>query len=172
MIQGLDGDIPSIGSGCFVHEAAVVIGRVDLGERSSVWPCAVIRGDIERVVVGTGTNVQDGAVLHADPGMPCVVGDHVTIGHQATVHGCTVGDESLIGIGATVLNGAVIGSQSIVGAHALVPEGMRVPDGVLVVGVPAKVRRELTPDERSGLRAQAERYVANAARHARGAGPA
>ena len=156
----------------FVHEAAVVIGRVSLGERASVWPTAVIRGDIERIQVGAGTNVQDGAVLHADPGMPCVVGDHVTIGHQATVHGCTVGDEALIGIGATVLNGAVVGSQSIVGAHALVPEGMVIPDGVLAVGVPAKVRRELTPDERAGLGAQAERYMANAARHAAEARPA
>ena len=110
--------------------------------------------------------IRAGAVLHADPGMPCVVGHRVTIGHQATVHGCTVEDECLIGIGATVLNGARIGAQSIVGAHALVPEGMQVPPGVLVVGVPAKVKRELTPEERAGLAAQAARYVANAARHA------
>ena len=166
MIQGLDGDIPRVADDAFVHEAAVVIGRVTLGERSSVWPCAVIRGDIERVDIGDDTNVQDGAVLHADPGMPCVVGDRVTIGHRATVHGCTVADECLIGIGATVLNGAVIGRQTIIGAHALVPEGMEVPEGVLVVGVPAKVRRELTDEERAGLAAQAARYVANAARHA------
>lgn len=156
----------------FIHGAAVVIGRVSLGARASVWPTAVVRGDIEEITVGDDTNVQDGAVLHADPGMPCVVGDRVTIGHQATVHGCTVGDECLIGIGATVLNGARIGSQSIVGAHALVPEGMVVPEGVLVVGVPAKVRRELTAEERSGLAAQAARYVANAARHAAEAFPA
>lgn len=166
MIQGLGGDIPRIGNGAFVHETAVVIGRVSLGARASVWPHAVIRGDIERVDVGADTNVQDGAVLHADPGMPCLVGDRVTIGHRATVHGCTVEDECLIGIGATVLNGAVIGRQSIVGAHALVPEGMEVPEGVLVIGVPAKVRRELTDEERAGLAAQAARYVANAARHA------
>ena len=166
MIQGLGGDIPRIGDGAFVHEAAVVIGRVTLGARASVWPHAVIRGDVERVDVGADTNVQDGAVLHADPGMPCVVGDRVTIGHRATVHGCTVADECLIGIGATVLNGAVIGRQSIIGAHALVPEGMEVPEGVLVVGVPARVRRELTDEERAGLAAQAARYVANAARHA------
>jgi carbonic anhydrase/acetyltransferase-like protein (isoleucine patch superfamily) len=166
VIQGLGGDIPQIGPGAFVHEAAVVVGRVTLGARSSAWPHAVIRGDIEAVTVGDETNVQDGAVLHADPGMPCVVGDRVTIGHRATVHGCTVADECLIGIGATVLNGATIGRQSIIGAHALVPEGMEVPEGVLVVGVPAKVRRELTQDERDGLVAQARRYVANAARHA------
>ena len=166
MIQGLGRDIPQVGADAFVHEAAVVIGRVTLGARSSVWPHAVIRGDIERVDVGCDTNVQDGAVLHADPGMPCLVGDRVTIGHRATVHGCTVGDECLIGIGATVRNGAVVGAQSIVGAHALVPEGMKIPEGVLVVGVPAKVRRELTDEEKAGLAAQAQRYVANAARHA------
>jgi carbonic anhydrase/acetyltransferase-like protein (isoleucine patch superfamily) len=169
VIQGLDGDVPHLGSDCFVHDSAVVIGRVSLGARSSVWPCAVLRGDIERLTVGDDTNVQDGAVLHADPGMPCVVGDRVTIGHRATVHGCTIGDEVLIGIGATVLNGAVVGTQSIIGAHALVPEGMEVPAGVLVVGTPARVRRELTPDERAGLAAQAARYVANAARHRDGA---
>lgn len=166
MIQGLGRDIPQLGQGVFVHPAAVVIGRVALGAGASVWPCAVIRGDIEGIQVGAGTNVQDGAVLHADPGFPCVVGERVTIGHRATVHGCTVGDEALIGMGATVLNGARIGRQCIIGAHALVPEGMEVPDGSLVVGVPAKVRRNLTSDERAGLVAQAQRYMANASRHA------
>jgi carbonic anhydrase/acetyltransferase-like protein (isoleucine patch superfamily) len=165
VIQGLGRDIPDIAADAWVHEAAVVIGRVRLGAHCSAWPTSVIRGDIEGIEVGEGTNVQDGAVLHADPGMPCIVGRYVTIGHQATVHGCTVGDECLIGIGATVLNGAVIGAGSIIGAHALVPEGMVVPEGSLVVGVPARVRRDLTDDERRGLRAQAERYVANAARH-------
>ncbi len=171
MIQGLDGDMPVLGDGCFVHEAAVVIGRVRLGDHSSVWPCAVIRGDVERIDVGAGTNVQDGAVLHADPGMPCTVGQRVTIGHRATVHGCTIGDEVLVGIGATVLNGAVIGSQSIIGAHALVPEGVVIPEGVLVVGTPARVKRDLTEPERAGLRAQAARYVVNAAHHAASARP-
>lgn len=172
MIQGLGRDTPDIGADVFIHDTAVVIGRVHLGDRASVWPTAVIRGDVEQISVGCDTNVQDGAVLHADPGMPCTVGDRVTIGHRATVHGCTVGDECLIGIGATVLNGARIGSQSIIGAHALVPEGMEIPSGVLVVGVPAKVRRELTDEERAGLAAQAARYVANAARHAKEARPA
>lgn len=165
MIQGLGRDTPEIGVDVFIHDIAVVIGRVHLGDRASVWPTAVIRGDVEQISVGSDTNVQDGAVLHADPGMPCTVGDRVTIGHRATVHGATVGDECLIGIGATVLNGARIGSQSIIGAHALVPEGMEIPSGVLVVGVPAKVRRNLTDEERTGLAAQAARYVANAARH-------
>jgi carbonic anhydrase/acetyltransferase-like protein (isoleucine patch superfamily) len=172
VIQGLGRDTPDIGADVFIHDTAVVIGRVHLGDRASVWPTAVIRGDVEEISVGCDTNVQDGAVLHADPGMPCTVGDRVTIGHRATVHGCTVGDECLIGIGATVLNGARIGSQSIIGAHALVPEGMEIPSGVLVVGVPAKVRRELTDEERAGLAAQAARYVANAARHAQEARPA
>ena len=172
MIQGLGRDTPEIGADVFIHDTAVVIGRVRLGDRSSVWPTAVLRGDVEGITVGTDTNVQDGAVLHADPGMPCTVGNRVTIGHRATVHGCTVGVECLIGIGATVLNGARIGSQTIIGAHALVPEGMEIPSGVLVVGVPAKVRRELTDDERAGLAAQAARYVANAARHAKEARPA
>ena len=172
MIQGLGRDTPESGADVFIHDTAVVIGRVHLGDRASVWPTAVIRGDVEAISVGCDTNVQDGAVLHADPGMPCKVGDRVTIGHRATVHGCTVGDECLIGIGATVLNGARIGSQSIIGAHALVPEGMEIPSGVLVVGVPAKVRRELTDEERAGLAAQAARYVANAARHAKEARPA
>ncbi len=172
MIQGLGRDTPDIGADVFIHDTAVVIGRVHLGDRASVWPTAVIRGDVEQISVGCDTNVQDGAVLHADPGMPCTVGDRVTIGHRATVHGCTVGDECLIGIGTTVLNGARIGSQSIIGAHALVPEGMEIPSGVLVVGVPAKVHRELTDKERAGLAAQAARYVANAARHAKEARPA
>ena len=172
MIQGLGRDTPEVGVDVFAHEPVVVIGRVRLGDRSSVWPIAVLRGDVEAITVGDETNVQDGAVLHADPGMPCTVGDRVTIGHRATVHGCTVGDECLIGIGATVLNGARIGSQSIIGAHALVPEGMEIPSGVLAVGVPAKVRRDLTDEERAGLAAQAARYVANAARHAAEARPA
>ncbi len=166
MIQALGKDTPQLGPDVFIHETAVVIGRVALGARASVWPTAVIRGDTEAISVGDDTNVQDGAVVHADPGMPCSIGARVTVGHRATVHGCTIEDECLIGIGATVLNGAVIGVGSIVSAHALVPEGMHVPPGVLVMGVPAKVRRDLTAEERSGLSAQAARYVASAARHA------
>ncbi len=168
MIEGLGGDTPEIGAGAFVHEGAWVIGRVVLGPGVSVWPCAVIRGDVERIEVGAMSNVQDGAVLHADPGMPCIVGERVTIGHRATVHGCTLGDEVLVGVGATVLNGARVHARSIVGAHALVLEGARIPEGVLVVGVPARVVRDLTPAEIEGLSAQAARYVDNAARHAAG----
>ena len=130
MIRALSGQVPRLGPGAFVHDAAEVIGRVTLGARSSVWPRAVIRGDTEDIEVGDETNVQDGAVLHADPGLPCTLGARVTVGHLACVHGCTVGDESLIGIGAVVLNGARIGTGSIVGAGAVVPEGVEVPRGV------------------------------------------
>ena len=168
MIQALGGVMPHIGAGAFVHEGAWVIGNVVLGPGVSVWPCAVIRGDVERIEVGPQSNVQDGAVLHADPGMPCIVGARVTIGHRATVHGCAVGDEVLVGIGATILNGARVGARSIIGAHALVAEGVEIPEGVLAIGIPSTVVRDLTAGEMAGLSARAERYVVNAARHARG----
>ncbi len=165
MIRTLSGQVPQLGPGAFVHEAAEVIGRVSLGARSSVWPRAVIRGDTEDIAVGEDTNVQDGAVLHADPGFPCTLGDRVTVGHLACVHGCAVGDESLIGIGAVVLNGARIGAGSIVGAGAVVPEGVEVPEGSMVLGVPGRVVRALTAAEREGLRASAARYVAMIGAH-------
>lgn len=159
MIRSLTGLAPQLGPGAFVHDAAEVIGRVTLGGRSSVWPRAVIRGDTEEVRVGDETNVQDGAVLHADPGFPCVLGDRVSVGHLAIVHGCTVEDEALIGMGAIVMNGARIGSGSIVGAGALVPEGLDVPPGSLVLGVPGRVARATSPTERDGLRTTAAHYV-------------
>lgn len=143
-----------------MHEAAEVIGRVRLGPRSSVWPRAVIRGDTEDISVGADTNVQDGAVLHADPGLPCRLGARVTVGHLACVHGCVVEDEVLVGMGAIILNGARIGTGSIVGAGAVVAEGVVVPPGSLVLGVPGRVVRETTPAERAGLGASADRYVA------------
>lgn len=160
MIRALSGQVPRLGPGAFVHEAAEVIGRVTLGARSSVWPRAVIRGDTEDIVVGEDANVQDGAVLHADPGFPCTLGDRVTVGHLACVHGCTVEEESLIGIGAVVLNGARIGAGSIVGAGAVVPEGLAIPEGSMVLGIPGRVVRALGDAEREGLRASAARYVA------------
>lgn len=160
MIRALSGQVPRLGPGAFVHEAAEVIGRVTLGARSSVWPRAVIRGDTEDIVVGEDANVQDGAVLHADPGFPCTLGDRVTVGHLACVHGCTVEEESLIGIGAVVLNGARIGAGSIVGAGAVVPEGLAIPEGSMVLGIPGRVVRALGDAEREGLRASAVRYVA------------
>lgn len=159
MIRILDGHAPDLGPGAFVHDGAEVIGRVWLGAASSVWPRAVIRGDTERIVVGEGSNVQDGAVLHADPGFPCVLGARVTVGHLACVHGCHVDDEVLIGMGAIVMNGAVVGSGSIVGAGALVAEGATIPPGSMVLGMPGRVVRETTEVERERLRGSAAHYV-------------
>jgi carbonic anhydrase/acetyltransferase-like protein (isoleucine patch superfamily) len=141
---------------------AHVIGRVRLGSNVGVWFGAVLRGDNELIDIGEGTNIQEGAMLHTDPGFPLAVGAGVTIGHHAIVHGCTIGDGSLIGMGATILNGAKIGRNSIVGANALVTEGKEFPDGSLIVGTPAKVVRELGPDTMEGLRISAANYVRNA----------
>ena len=160
MVRQLGEHRPTLGPGAFVHEAAEVIGRVALGASASVWPSAVIRGDTDQITVGDDSNVQDGAVLHADPGLPCTIGARVTIGHLACVHGCTVEDECLIGIGATILNGAVIGTGSIVGAGAMVAEGLVVPPGSMVLGIPGRVVRPLTRAERDALPASAARYVA------------
>lgn len=154
---------PKLGQQVYIATGAVVIGAVRLGDRSSVWYNAVLRGDINTIQVGAGSNIQDNAVLHLADDYPCVVGDYVTIGHSANVHACTIGDETLIGMGATVLDGAVIGCQCLVGANALVTPGMRVPDGSMVLGAPAKIVRPLTMEERAGLKGWAEKYVANAA---------
>jgi carbonic anhydrase/acetyltransferase-like protein (isoleucine patch superfamily) len=148
----------------WIAPTAVVIGRVRLEEGSSVWFGAVIRGDNEQISIGSGTNVQDGAVLHSDPGFPLTLGKDVTIGHQAMLHGCHVGDGSLIGIQAVVLNGARIGTNCLIGAKALVTENMVIPDGSLVLGAPAKVVRTLTEEQQAGLQANAKGYVTNANR--------
>ena len=145
----------------FVAPTATVVGSVTLGKGVSVWFSAVVRGDVEDIVVGENSNVQDGAVLHADPGMPLIIGKGVTIGHNATVHGCQVGDFSLIGINSVVLNGAKIGARSLIGANSLVPEGMDIPEGSLVVGSPAKVRRALSEEEKQRLEVSAEHYTNN-----------
>ncbi len=149
----------------WIAPTAVVIGRVRLEEGSSVWFGAVIRGDNEQISIGSGTNVQDGAVLHTDPGFALTLGKDVTIGHQAMLHGCHVGDGSLVGIQAVVLNGARIGANCLIGAKALVTENTVVPDGSLVLGSPAKVVRLLTEDQQAGLRANAKDYVINASRY-------
>lgn len=149
---------------CWVAPGAHVIGRVDLGRDVGIWFGAVVRGDNDPISIGEGTNVQDGAMLHADPGFPLRIGRFCTIGHHAIVHGCTLGDTVLVGMGATLLNGAEIGRNSLVGANALVTEGKSFPEGVLIIGAPAKVVRELTPVEIEGLKASADRYIANAAR--------
>ena len=154
---------PVLGNGVYLAKTAVVLGDVTLGDYASVWFGAVLRGDINRIIVGHHSNVQDNAVLHLADDFPCVVGNWVTIGHSAVVHACTVGDECLIGMGAVILDGAEIGAQSIVGAKALVTQGMKVPPGSLVLGAPAKVVRALTPEERANLKWWAEKYVTNGA---------
>jgi gamma-carbonic anhydrase len=154
---------PRLGHGVYLAKTAVVVGDVKLGDHSSVWYNAVLRGDINRIVVGHHTNIQDNAVLHLADEFPCLVGNYVTVGHSAIVHACKVGDEVLIGMGAVILDGAVIGKQSLIGANALVKQGMRIAPGSLVLGAPAKVVRRLTPKERAGLKYWATKYVANGA---------
>ncbi|MFI1291881.1 MULTISPECIES: gamma carbonic anhydrase family protein [unclassified Streptomyces] len=165
LIAGIGGREPQVDEGAFVAPTATVIGDVALGAGASVWYGAVLRGDVERIAVGAGSNVQDNCTLHADPGFPVGVGERVSIGHNAVVHGATVEDDCLIGMGATVLNGAVIGAGSLVAAQALVPQGMRVPPGSLVAGVPAKVRRELTQEERQGITLNGTMYTQLARAH-------
>ncbi len=167
-IYELDGVAPQLADSAWVADSAQVMGQVTLAEDSSVWFGTVIRGDTESIRIGQGSNIQDLSVLHADVGMPLVVGDHVTVGHQVMLHGCTIGDGSLIGIGAVVLNGAKIGKNCLVGASALVTEGREFPDGSMIIGSPAKVVRQLTPEQIAGLRASAEHYVDNARRYRAG----
>ncbi|MGA2787776.1 MAG: gamma carbonic anhydrase family protein [Verrucomicrobiota bacterium] len=154
---------PKLGPGVYIAKTAVVIGDVTLGAHSSVWYGAVLRGDINRIVVGHHTNIQDNAVLHLADDFPCVLGNWVTVGHGAIVHACQVGDEVLVGMGAVILDGAVVGRQSIVGARSLVKQGMKIPPGSLVVGAPARVVRKLTKPERAKLKWWAQKYVDNGA---------
>jgi carbonic anhydrase/acetyltransferase-like protein (isoleucine patch superfamily) len=155
----------------FIHPLAYVSGNVSLGSGVFILPFAVVRGDTELIQIGEGSNVQDGAVLHADIGMPCIVGKRVTIGHRAIVHGATVGDDALIGMGAIVLNRAQIGAGALVAAGALVPEGMIVPPNSLAVGSPAKVVREVDESMRERMRHGAEIYVQLRERHRTGEFP-
>lgn len=158
---------PTVAESAFVAEGAHVVGDVRLGASVSVWHCAVLRGDINSIEVGEGTNIQDGAVVHVADAFPTIIGRNVTVGHGAAIHACTVGDECLVGMHAAILDGAVIGARSIVGAGAVVTQGTVVPPGSLVVGMPARVVRALTDAERASLRASAEKYVGVAAAHAR-----
>ena len=146
-------------SAFWIHESAVVIGDVSLGEDVSVWPSAVIRGDVERIVIGARSNVQDGAVIHADPGTPTIVGEDCVIGHRAVVHGSLLEDGVLVGMGAILLNKVRVGRGSIIAAGAVVTEGTQVPPGSLVVGVPGKVVRQLSLEQQAGTRENAARYV-------------
>ena len=154
---------PALGKDVYIARGAVVVGDVTLGDGAGVWYNAVLRGDINRIVVGAGTNIQDNSVLHLADDFPCIVGSYVTVGHSAIVHACTIGDECLIGMGAVILDGAEIGAQCLIGAKALVTQQTKIPAGSLVLGAPARVVRALTPEERSGLKYWAEKYVANAA---------
>lgn len=162
---------PRLADDAWVAPDAQVIGHVVFGEGASIWFNAVVRGDNEPITVGARSNIQDGSVLHSDPGSPLTIGEGVTVGHKVTLHGCTIGDNALIGIGAVILNRAVIGQNSIVGAGSLVPEGKTFPDGVLILGSPARVVRELTAEQVAGLRRSADHYVANAQRFARDLSP-
>ena len=154
---------PKLGKNVFIAKGAVVVGDVTLGAHSSVWYNAVLRGDINRIIVGHHTNIQDCAVVHLADDFACRLGNWVTVGHSAIVHACTIGDETLVGMGAIVLDGAVVGKQSLIGAKALVTQGMKIPPGSLVLGAPAKVARKLTKEERSNLKWWSEKYVANGA---------
>ncbi|GAB5450496.1 MAG: gamma carbonic anhydrase family protein [Halioglobus sp.] len=159
--------VTMIGDGQYIAPGAAVIGNVTLHQNASVWFNCVLRGDAERIEVGAGSNIQDGTVMHADPGFPMVVGENVTVGHNAMLHGCTIGDGSLVGIGAVVLNGARVGKGCLIGANALVTEGMEIPDGSLVLGMPAKIKAELTVAQQADLQINAIHYMSNAARYAR-----
>lgn len=159
MIRSFRGAVPKIAPSSYIDPSAQVIGDVTIGDRSSVWPNATLRGDVNWIRIGAGSNVQDNSVLHVDSdGFPLTLGDRVTVGHSVVLHGCTIEDDALIGIGAIVLNGAVIGAGSVIAAGALVPEGMTIPPNSLAMGVPAKVRREVTPEERERFRVNAEHY--------------
>lgn len=168
MLYVLGGVHPRLeGSNHFIAPGVHIIGKVVLGDCVNVWFNAVLRGDNELISVGANTNIQEASVLHTDPGFPLDIGAGVTVGHHATVHGCSVADFCLVGINAVVLNGARIGKHVVIGANALVPEGMVVPDGSLVVGTPAKVKRKLSAEEKEGLEKGAVHYVKNATRYRR-----
>ncbi|MEX8517010.1 MAG: gamma carbonic anhydrase family protein [Leptothrix sp. (in: b-proteobacteria)] len=164
-IYQLGDDTPQIHPSAFVADSAQVIGKVHLAEDASVWFGTVVRGDTDHIRIGRGSNIQDNSVLHTDEGIELVIGDNVTVGHQVMLHGCTIGDHSLIGIGAIVLNGARIGRHSIVGAGALVTEGKEFPDYSMILGSPAKVVKTLTPEQAERFAQGASHYVANAQRY-------
>lgn len=160
--------MPIIDPTAFIHPAAHVIGDVTLGPRASVWPTAVLRGDTDRIVVGEETNVQDGTIVHVDAGVPCTIGARVGIGHRAIVHGATIEDDCLIGMGAILLNRVVVGTGSIIGAGALCPEGMQVPPHSLVLGIPGRVVRQVKPEERERIARTVASYVELRERHRNG----
>lgn len=163
-IYELDGIAPRIDESAWVADSAQVMGNVELAEGASIWFGAIVRGDTEEIRIGRNSNIQDGSVLHTDHEKPLSIGDDVTVGHKVMLHGCTIGDGSLIGIGAVVLNGAKIGKGCLVGAGSLVTEGKEFPDGSMIVGSPARVVKQLTPEQLGHLRLSAQHYVENARR--------
>jgi carbonic anhydrase/acetyltransferase-like protein (isoleucine patch superfamily) len=167
-VYALDEHTPDLHASVWVADTAAVVGNIIMAEGSSVWFGAVLRGDNEPIKIGARSNVQDNSVLHSDPGQPLLIGEDVIVGHQAMLHGCTIGDGCLIGIGATVLNGAQIGAGSIIGAHALVTENKVIPPNSLVVGAPGRVMKTLGEAEAKMLKLNADVYVANAQRFAKG----
>ena len=172
MLYSLEGKkVSLVGDEHFVADNATVIGNVELHDCSSVWFNVVIRGDNDPIIIGAGSNVQDGAVLHTDPGFSLTLGKDVTVGHKAMLHGCEVGDGSLIGINAVVLNGVKVGKGCLIGANSLVPEGMEIPDFSLVVGSPAKIKRTLSAEQVEGLKENAHHYVENMRRFNSGLEP-
>ncbi len=164
-IYELDGNVPQLSEGVYVAESAEVIGKVELHRSANIWPKVVIRGDNDLIQIGEGSNVQDASVLHTDPGYPLLIGKNVTVGHQVMLHGCSVGDGSLIGIGAIILNGAKIGKHCLVGAGALVTEGKEFPGGSMIIGSPAKAVKTLSPEQMSSIGEIAGRYVKNSQRY-------
>jgi carbonic anhydrase/acetyltransferase-like protein (isoleucine patch superfamily) len=162
MIRSFRGIAPRIAASAYIDPSAQLIGDVTVGERSSIWPNASVRGDVGPIRIGADTNIQDNSVLHLDEGFPLTIGDRVTVGHSVTLHGCTVEDEALIGIGAIVLNGARIGKGAVIAAGSLVPEGMEVPPATLVMGVPAKPRRAVSGEEQTRFREGCVHYVEKA----------
>ena len=166
MLVPLGDNAPDVHSTSWVAPNAVLAGEVRLGEQASVWYSAVIRADLGPISIGARTNIQDGCVMHSDPGFFLTVGEGVTVGHRAVLHGCTIEDDVLVGMGSIIMNGAVVGTGSIVGAGTLITEGTVIPPNSLVMGAPGKVRRETTSDERLFIPVSADEYVKLAARHA------
>lgn len=167
MLREYEGHIPKVDPSAYVFDNAVVIGKVMIGADSSVWPGCVLRGDVENILIGEGTNIQDGTIIHTNYGMPSIIGKGVVVGHRAVLHGCRIGDRCLIGMGAVVLDGAVVGDDCIIGAGALVTEKAVIPSGSLVLGVPGKVARQVNDEEKEKIAKNAREYIVFAAIHKR-----
>lgn len=168
MLFDLDGVTPQLDENAWAAPDAAIIGDVHMLAESSVWFGAVIRGDMERLIIGAGSNIQDGSVLHTDEGVEMIVGSGVTVGHKVILHGCRIADNVLVGMGSVIMNGASIGADTIIGAGSLIPEGKEIPGGVLALGSPARVKRPLSDEEKTLIRWSADHYVKNAARYRSG----